>query len=94
MEMEVDKLSDFLKNCCRVCLSVENEMIDSSNIVENFNKSIDQLLFECANLKVRIYIFLRLKNKTIRLNIIIFTYSCRTIFLTRNNYVKTALQSL
>lgn len=54
MEMEVDKLSDFLKNCCRVCLSVENEMIDSSNIVENFNKSIDQLLFECANLKVSI----------------------------------------
>lgn len=64
MEMEVDKLSDFLKNCCRVCLSVENEMIDSSNIVENFNKTIDQLLFECANLKVRIY-FKRLKNQTI-----------------------------
>lgn len=50
--MEVEKLSDFLKNCCRVCLSVENEMVDSSNIVENFNKTIDQLLFECVNLKV------------------------------------------
>lgn len=54
MEMEVEKLSDFLKNCCRVCLSVENEMVDSSNIVENFNKTIDQLLFECVNLKVNL----------------------------------------
>lgn len=54
MEMEVENLSDFLKNCCRICLSVENEnkMVDSSNIVENFNKTIDQLLLECANLKV------------------------------------------
>lgn len=50
--MEINNLSDFLKNCCRVCLSVENEMIDSSNIVEIFNKTIDQLLFECANVKV------------------------------------------
>lgn len=54
MEMEVENLDDFLKNRCRVCLSVENEnkMVDSSNIVENFNKTIDQLLLECANLKV------------------------------------------
>lgn len=50
--MEVDKLSDFLENCCRVCLSIENEMVDSSNIVENFNKSIEELLLECVNLKV------------------------------------------
>lgn len=57
MEMEVEKLSDFLKNCCRVCLSVENEMFDSSNIVENFNKTIDQLLLECANLKVKLNFF-------------------------------------
>lgn len=52
--MEIEKLGDFLENCCRVCLSVENEMVDSSNIVENFNKTIDQLLFECANLQVNI----------------------------------------
>lgn len=52
MEMEVEKLADFLQNCCRVCLSVENEMVDSTNIVENFNKTIDQLLLECVNLKV------------------------------------------
>lgn len=52
--MEVENLSEFLKNCCRVCLSVENEMVDSSNIVENFNKTIHQLLFECTNLKVNI----------------------------------------
>lgn len=50
--MEVEKLADFLQNCCRVCLSVENEMVDSTNIVENFNKTIDQLLLECVNLKV------------------------------------------
>lgn len=50
--MEIGKLYEFMKNCCRVCLSVENEMLESSNIVENFNKTIDQLLFECANLKV------------------------------------------
>lgn len=56
MEVEIDKLSDFMKNCCRVCLSVENEMVDSSNIVENFNKTIDQLLFECTNLKVNVLI--------------------------------------
>lgn len=56
MEMEVDNLSVFLKNCCRVCLSIENEMIDSSNIVENLNKTIDQLLFECTNLKVKIFL--------------------------------------
>lgn len=53
--MEVEKLRDFLKNCCRVCLSVENEMVESSNIVENFNKTIDQLLLECANLKVKFF---------------------------------------
>lgn len=47
-----NKMENFLKNCCRVCLSIENEMIDSSNIVENFDKTIDQLLFDCANLKV------------------------------------------
>lgn len=52
--MEIEKLGDFLKSCCRVCLSVNNEMVDSSNIVESFNKTIDQLLFECANLKVNI----------------------------------------
>lgn len=52
MKMEVEKLGDFLQNCCRVCLSVENEMVDSTNIVENFNKTIDQLLLECVNLKV------------------------------------------
>lgn len=52
--MEVEKLSDFLKNCCRVCLSIENEnvMVDSSNIVENFNRTIEDLLLECVNLKV------------------------------------------
>lgn len=50
--MEIRKLCEFMENCCRVCLSVENEMVESSNIVENFNKTIDQLLFECANLKV------------------------------------------
>lgn len=50
--MEIEKLNDFLKNCCRVCLSVENEMVESTNIVENFNKTIDQLLFEYTSLKV------------------------------------------
>lgn len=45
--MEVEQLSDFLKNCCRCCLSMENEMMESSNLVENFNKTIEQLLFEC-----------------------------------------------
>lgn len=50
--MEVEKLNNFLENCCRVCLAIENEMVDSTNIVENFNKSIDQLLFECADMKV------------------------------------------
>lgn len=50
--MEVEKLSNFLQNCCRICLAVENEMVDSSNIVENFNKTIDQLLSDCVNLKV------------------------------------------
>lgn len=50
--MEIEKLSDFLQNCCRVCLAIENEMVDSANIVENFNKTIDQLLFECADMKV------------------------------------------
>lgn len=53
----IEQLSDFLKNCCRVCLSVENEMVESSNIVENFNKSIDELLYECANFKVRFCFF-------------------------------------
>lgn len=57
MEIEVDNLADFFKNRCRVCLSVENEnkMVDSSNIIENFKKTIDQLLLECANLKVNIF---------------------------------------
>lgn len=50
--MEVEKLNDFLQNCCRICLAIENEMVDSSNIVENFSKSIDQLLLECADMKV------------------------------------------
>lgn len=50
--MEVEKLSDFLENCCRICLSIENEMVESTNIVENFNKSIEELLLECVNLKV------------------------------------------
>lgn len=50
--MEAEALTDFLTRCCRVCLSIESEMVDSSNVVENFNKTIDQLLFECANLKV------------------------------------------
>lgn len=50
--MEVEKLNDFLENCCRVCLAIENEMVDSTNIVENFDKTIDQLLFECADMKV------------------------------------------
>lgn len=45
--MEVEKLIDFLKSCCPICLSVENEMVECSNIVENFNKTIDQLLLEC-----------------------------------------------
>lgn len=54
--MEIEKLSDFLKNCCRVCLAIENEMIDSTNIVENFNKTIDQLLFECADMNVSVRI--------------------------------------
>lgn len=51
--MEIEKLSDFLQNCCRVCLAIENEMVDSTNIVENFNKTIDELLFECADMKVK-----------------------------------------
>ncbi|XP_031626180.1 zinc finger protein 84-like [Contarinia nasturtii] len=51
--MEVKKLDEFLKSCCRICLSISiDEMIDSLNVVENFNKTIDQLLFECANLKM------------------------------------------
>lgn len=50
--MEVDKLHDFLRSCCRVCLAVENEMVDTMNIVENFNKSIDELLLECASIEV------------------------------------------
>lgn len=54
--MEVEKLSDFLQNCCRVCLAIENEMVDSTNIVENFNKTIDELLFECADMKVSFHI--------------------------------------
>lgn len=56
--MDSVQLSDFLENCCRVCLSVENEMVESSNIVENFNKTINQLLLECANLHVRYICFL------------------------------------
>lgn len=52
--MEVESWSDFLQNCCRVCLAVESKMVESSNIVEDFNKSIDLLLFECANMKVTI----------------------------------------
>lgn len=63
--MEVEQLNDFLKNCCRVCLSVENEMVESSNIVENFNKTIDQLLFECANLKVNQQIFMLSTHKKV-----------------------------
>lgn len=59
--MEVEKLSDFLKNCCRVCLSIENEMVDSSNIVENFNKTIEELLHECVNLKVILNVRLSIK---------------------------------
>lgn len=55
--MDSVQLSDFLRNCCRVCLSVENEMVESSNIVENFSKTIDQLLLECANLHVRYICF-------------------------------------
>lgn len=54
--MEIEKLSDFLQNCCRVCLAIENGMVDSANIVENFNKTIDQLLFECADMKVSLHI--------------------------------------
>lgn len=54
--MEIEKLSDFLQSCCRVCLVIENEMVDSTNIVENFNKTIDQLLFECADMKVSLRI--------------------------------------
>lgn len=46
--MEMEKLSEFLKNCCRCCLSVENEMMESSYLIENFNKTIEQLLFECS----------------------------------------------
>lgn len=53
LKMEIEKLSDFLQNCCRVCLAIENETVDSTNIVESFNKTIDQLLFECADMKVR-----------------------------------------
>lgn len=51
--MEVKDVDEFLKNCCRICLSISiEEMVDSLNIVEDFNKTVDQLLFECVNLKV------------------------------------------
>lgn len=50
--MQVEKAQEFLRSCCRVCLTVENEMVDTVNIVENFNKSIAQLLLECADIQV------------------------------------------
>lgn len=70
----IEQLSDFLKNCCRVCLSVENEMVESSNIVENFNKSIDELLYECANFKVRVYFYYTTNNDKIRFKHTKFQY--------------------
>lgn len=68
----IEQLSDFLKNCCRVCLSVENEMVESSNIVENFNKSIDELLYECA--KVRVCFYYTTNNDKIRFKHTKFQY--------------------
>lgn len=50
--MEVEKLSDFLEKCCRVCLDSHSEMYSTSYYVQNCNKTIDQLFNECLNLKV------------------------------------------
>lgn len=51
--MQVEKAQEFLRTCCRVCLAVEHEMVDTVNIVENFNKSIAELLLECADIQVK-----------------------------------------
>lgn len=56
MTMQVEKAQEFLRTCCRVCLAVEHEMVDTVNIVENFNKSIAQLLLECADIQVKLTI--------------------------------------
>lgn len=50
--MENRKIDEFLQLCCRVCLSVENVMVDTTDTVENFDKTIDELLFTNANMKV------------------------------------------
>lgn len=51
-KMENRKIDEFLHLCCRVCLSVENVMVDTTDTVENFNKTIDELLHTNANMKV------------------------------------------
>lgn len=52
--MNNEKLDDFLISCCRVCLNIENVMVDSTHTIENFTKSIDELLFDCGNMKVNV----------------------------------------
>lgn len=52
--MDKKKLEEFLHSCCRVCLAVESNMINSLDIIENFNKTIDEMLCDCADMKVNI----------------------------------------
>lgn len=66
--MSSENLDDVVTSFCRVCLNVENVMIDTSNTIEDFDKSIDELLFDCANMKVLFGALLY--TKTIRSSII------------------------
>lgn len=50
--MENQRIEDFLQLCCRVCLSVENVMVDTTDAVENYNITIDELLHTNADMKV------------------------------------------
>lgn len=77
--MQVEKAQEFLRSCCRVCLTVENEMVDTVNIVENFNKSIAQLLLECADIQV-FASFYRHKNRSL----VLIPYSVASYRTLRN----------
>lgn len=84
--MQVQKAQEFLRSCCRVCLAVENEMVDTVNIVENFNKSIAQLLLECANIEVNI-------NTTFSMNHEFLTY-IRTAFTRTQDTIEKQFPAL
>lgn len=43
----------YMENCCRICLVVANTMLSTDEQIENFNKTINELIMDCCNFEVK-----------------------------------------